>query len=83
MELVRPDNTVGNTTETQIRSGVLHGYEAMIEGMTDRLLRDAGLENATLVATGGCINLIRLSPRFRLEPDLTLKGLHRYGQLNG
>ena len=83
VELVRPDNTVGNTTETQIRSGVLHGYEAMIEGMTDRLLRDAGLENATLVATGGCINLIRLSPRFRLEPDLTLTGLHRYGQLNG
>ncbi len=83
VELVRPDNSVGNTTETQIRSGVLQGYEAMIEGMADRLLRDAGLESATLIATGGCTNLIKLSSRFRIEPDLTLIGLHRYGQLNG
>lgn len=83
VELIRPDNSVGNTTETQIRSGVLQGYEAMIEGMADRLLRDAGMEKATLIATGGCTNLIKLSSRFRIEPDLTLIGLHRYGQLNG
>lgn len=83
VELTRPDNAVGNTTETQIQSGVLQGYEALIEGMTDRLLADAGLENATLIATGGCTRLLRLSPRFRLEPDLTLLGLFRYGQSNG
>jgi type III pantothenate kinase len=83
VELVRPQRIVGNTTETQLRSGVLHGYEALIEGMTDRLLRDADFEDATLFATGGCTNLISLSPRFHVEPDLTLKGLHRFGQLNG
>lgn len=83
VELIRPDNAVGNTTETQIQSGVLQGYEALIEGMADRLLADAGLENATLIATGGCVRLIRLSERFRQEPDLTLLGLFRYGQLNG
>lgn len=82
VELVRPDNAVGNTTETQIQSGVLQGYEALIEGMADRLLRDAGLEGATLIATGGCTRLIRLSDRFRLEPELTLLGLFRYGQSN-
>lgn len=82
VELIRPDNAVGNTTETQIQSGVLQGYEALIEGMADRLLRDAGFAQATLVATGGCSRLIRLSERFRLEPDLTLLGLFRYGQLN-
>jgi type III pantothenate kinase len=83
VELKRPHSTVGNTTETQIQSGVLCGYEALIEGMADRLLADSGLAGATLIATGGCTRLIRLSPRFRLEPDLTLLGLHRYGQLNG
>ena len=61
----------------------MQGYEALIEGMADRLLRDAGFANATLLATGGCINLIELSGRFRREPDLTLLGLFRYGQLNG
>lgn len=83
VELTRPDNAVGNTTELQIQSGVLQGYEALIEGMADRLLRDAGFAQATLIATGGCTRLIRLSPRFRMEPDLTLLGLFRYGQLNG
>ena len=83
VELTRPDNAVGNTTELQIQSGVLQGYEALIEGMADRLLRDAGFDHATLIATGGCTRLIRLSDRFRMEPDLTLLGLFRYGQLNG
>lgn len=83
VELTRPENAVGNTTELQIQSGVLQGYEALIEGMADRLLRDAGFAGASLIATGGCTRLIRLSERFRLEPDLTLLGLFRYGQLNG
>lgn len=83
VELTRPENAVGNTTELQIQSGVLQGYEALIEGMADRLLRDAGFAQASLIATGGCTRLIRLSPRFRMEPDLTLLGLFRYGQLNG
>ena len=83
VELTRPENAVGNTTELQIQSGVLQGYEALIEGMTDRLLRDAGFAEATLIATGGCTRLIRLSERFRIEPDLTLLGLFRYGQTNG
>lgn len=83
VDLVRPGRAVGNTTETQIRSGVLIGYEALIEGLADRLLADAGFEGATLFATGGCSRLVSLSPRFRLEYDLTLLGLLRYGQLNG
>lgn len=83
VELARPARTLGNTTELQLQSGVLHGYEALIEGLVDRLLADAGFADATLLATGGCINLIRLSPRFRIEPDLTLLGLFRYGELNG
>lgn len=82
IDLKRPATALGNTTETQLQSGVLLGYEALIEGLADRLLADAGFTEATLVATGGCINLIKLSPRFRVEPDLTLFGLFRYGQLN-
>lgn len=83
VDLVRPDRTLGNTTETQIRSGVLIGYEALVEGLADRLIADAGFEGVTLFATGGCSRLLALSDRFRIEYDLTLIGLHRYGQLNG
>lgn len=33
VKLRRPDSTVGNTTEAQLQSGVLQGYEALIEGL--------------------------------------------------
>lgn len=88
VELRRPESTIGNTTETQIQSGILQGYETLIEGMTDRLLRDwkkhmnaSTLNAPTLFATGGCIQHLKLSSRFRIEPDLTLLGLMRYGLL--
>ena len=59
----------------------------MIEGMADRLIADARsagskLGAPTLFATGGCVQMLGLSSRFKIEPDLTLKGLVRYGQLN-
>jgi len=87
VELKRPDSTVGNTTETQLTSGMIHGYEALLEGLTDRLLADAGRDHAgrfnspTLIATGGCTRTLKLTERFRLDPDLTLAGLLRYGEL--
>ncbi len=87
VELNQPKTSIGNTTETQLQSGVLLGYEALIEGLTDRLIRDArqsrpGFESATLIGTGGCLNGLKLSSRFKIVPDLTLYGLLRYGQLN-
>jgi len=86
VDLIAPTSSIGNTTETQLQSGVLLGYEALIEGLTDRLLDDAsrmgGFDHPTLYATGGCMRMLKLSARFRVEPDLTLLGLLRYGQLN-
>lgn len=84
VELKRPASLVGNTTETQIQSGVLGGYEFLIEGLSDRLIADAGpsFGTPTLVATGGIMNLLKLNPRFKIIPDLTLIGLKRYAELN-
>jgi type III pantothenate kinase len=86
VELLQPPSSLGRDTETQLRSGVLLGTEALIEGLTDRLIADARtqtrFESPTLIATGGCIHGLKLSSRFRWEPDLTLIGLLRYGQLN-
>lgn len=88
VEMVHPTSVLGNTTETQLQSGVLFGYEALIEGMTNSLIQEAKNKYSksfsqapTLFATGGCINLLKLSSRFRIEPDLTLIGLMEYGRL--
>ncbi len=84
VELDHPESAIGNTTETQLRSGVLLGYESLIEGLTDRLIAEAGSEfrNARFFATGGCVNHLKLSQRFEIETDLTLKGLLSYGEKN-
>lgn len=88
VEMVHPKSVLGDTTETQLQSGVLFGYEALIEGMTSSLIEEARkkysktfTQTPTLFATGGCINLLKLSSRFRTEPDLTLIGLMEYGRL--
>jgi type III pantothenate kinase len=86
VQLNRPLSSLGDTTETQLQSGVLLGYEALIEGLCDRLVADAAtrghFQSPKLIATGGIVNLLRLSRRFHVEPNLTLEGLMRYGQLS-
>jgi type III pantothenate kinase len=82
VELNRPDSSIGNTTELQLQSGLLHGTEAMIEGLSDRLIGDAGpgFSSARRVITGGCGNFLKLSPAYEFLPDLTLEGLIHYGR---
>lgn len=81
--LQRPAQAIGRTTEAQLQSGLFQAYEALIEGMASRVLAEAGpaFEGAPILATGGCLNGLALGPRFRVEPNLTLLGLIRYGQL--
>ncbi|MBI5139127.1 type III pantothenate kinase [Candidatus Nomurabacteria bacterium] len=87
VELLRPSSSIGNTTETQLQSGVLMSHEAMLEGMTNLLLEDwkklspHSFKIPTFFATGGCMHLLKLSEKFHIEPDLTLRGLCRYGIL--
>ncbi len=85
VKLDRPRAAIGDTTESQLQSGVLQGTEALLESFTDRLLAEAAkrpsFQSPTLFATGGCLAGLKLSDRFWVEPELTLKGLLRYGQL--
>lgn len=78
VEWQRPSLALGNTTETQLQSGIFQGHEALIAGMASRLLRDAGPEfkSAKLILTGGCGHLLELQESgFEFIPTLTLEGL--------
>ncbi len=76
----RPAQALGNTTETQLQSGIVHAHEALIEGMTARLMAEAAIPQARLLLTGGCANYIRPAG-FEFIPTLTLEGLVRIGLL--
>jgi type III pantothenate kinase len=81
VDLVRPASSLGNTTELQLQSGLIHGTEALIEGLSQRLLQEAGLDyqSTKKIITGGCGHFLKLPHDFDFVPELTLEGLLHYG----
>lgn len=66
---------VGNSTETSMRSGVLNGMEAEIQGMMDRYSRE--YPDLTFFVTGGNAGIFEFHSKNNIFADenLTLKGL--------
>ena len=75
VELVRPRSVIGRSTVESIQSGVLYGFAAQVDGVTQRILEELG--PARVIATGGLAGLI--APHTNtvdvVEPWLTLHGL--------
>jgi type III pantothenate kinase len=67
---------IGRNTADQLRSGLVVGHLAMLEGMIERTRAELGA-NAPVILTGGLAPLfVGSSPLFdHYEPDLTLNGL--------
>ena len=79
IDLKKHSPVVGYDTETAIRSGVLHGFAAMADGMVAKILEERQAPRPwTVVATGG--NSQYLTGRAQLithnRPRLTMEGLH-------
>ncbi|RTI57175.1 pantothenate kinase [Thermus scotoductus] len=77
IDLVPPTQMVGKNTLDALRSGLVLGYAALVEGMVRRFKEEAG--EALVIATGGFAETLRdLCPSFDVvDEDLTLKGLLR------
>ena len=75
VELVKPRQVIGTSTEAAIQSGTLYGTAALVDGMVARM--EAELGEATVVATGGLSNLVAPLTRSvqHSDPWLTLRGL--------
>lgn len=76
ISLEAPKRTIGKNTVDCMRSGVIHGNAACIDGMVDRIEEELS-QPATLVATGGLAKVI--TPHCKrdiiVDDDLLLKGL--------
>lgn len=75
VELVRPRSAIGRSTAESIRSGVLYGFAAQVDGVVERIIDELG--EATVIATGGLAGLIAPHTKHvqHVEPWLTLHGL--------
>lgn len=73
----RPKKVIGKNTVDCMRSGIMYGTAAMLDGMLDRVEEELGY-STTVVATGGMAQFIAPLCRreMTLEKDLLLKGLN-------
>ena len=77
ISLDKPRHVIGKNTVDCMRSGMMYGTAAMIDGLVDRIEEELG-HSSTLIATGGMAQFI--TPLCKhpiiLEKDLLLKGLN-------
>jgi type III pantothenate kinase len=83
VDLVEPRTLIGKTTVDAIRSGVLFGFAAMVDGIVGRLREQLGAETKT-VATGGLAPLVvpYCDAIDGVDDQLTLTGLRLIWERN-
>ncbi len=71
-----PSTVIGKDTIESIKSGIIYGNAAMVDGMVERMSKEMG-ETPKILATGGLAPLIsELSNTIeKVEQSLTLEGL--------
>lgn len=77
ISLDKPKQVIGKNTVDCMRSGMMYGTAAMIDGIVERIEEELG-HSSTLVATGGIAQFITplCKHEIHLEKDLLLKGLN-------
>ena len=77
ISLDKPKKVIGKNTVDCMRSGMMYGTAAMIDGLVERMEAELGYQT-TLVATGGMAQFIAplCKREIVLEKDLLLKGLN-------
>ena len=83
VDLTLPKHVVGTNTDDVIRSGIIYGEVARIDGLVRMIFDELGYE-APVIATGGLSGVIsELSQMVtRREPRLTLHGLRLIHERN-
>ncbi|MBR4703244.1 MAG: type III pantothenate kinase [Oscillospiraceae bacterium] len=83
ISLDRPGKVVAKNTVACMRSGIMYGTAAMLDGMIDLIGQELGHES-TVIATGGLAQFIIPLCRHEilLEKDLLLRGLYTLYKMN-
>jgi len=77
ISLDKPKHIIGKNTVDCMRSGMMYGTAASIDGLVDRIEEELG-HKSTLIATGGMAQFVTPLCRHKiiLEKELLLKGLN-------
>ena len=77
-----PAHALGDSTETALQSGLVIGAAAQAEGLVARIKHELGIEDATVVGTGGLARTVGVATDLfdAIDPDLTLRGIREIWQ---
>lgn len=77
ISLDQPKKVIGKNTVDCMRSGMMYGTAAMLDGLIDRIAEELGHES-TIIATGGLAQFVipLCKHKIILEKELLLKGLN-------
>ncbi len=83
IELSRPEKIIGTNTVSAMRSGLVFGHAAMVEGIIKRIQKELDCD-ITVVATGGLSSVIARETDAVdiINADLTLTGLKLVYRMN-
>ena len=83
ISLDKPGKVVAKNTVACMRSGIMYGTAAMLDGMIDLIGQELGHES-TIIATGGLAQFVIPLCRHEilLEKDLLLRGLYTLYKMN-
>lgn len=59
----QPDDVIGNSTVNSIRSGIYYGYVGLVDGIIERMKKDAGYD-VSVIATGGYAQIISRESKY-------------------
>ncbi len=84
ISVAAPKRVIGKNTGDSMRSGILYGHAAMLDGMVERIKEEMKESQVTVVATGGLAATVMPYCRTQMEyrPDLTLTGLYQIARKN-
>lgn len=77
VKLSKPEGLIGRDTKNSILSGIVHGFQGVVDNLVDRLKKEMGKETI-VIGTGGGINFLgNYYKKFDIiDKDLTLKGIN-------
>ncbi|HIJ56250.1 MAG TPA: type III pantothenate kinase [Deltaproteobacteria bacterium] len=81
VEFTPPKSVIGKSTDSSMKSGIIYGYGALVDGMVQRIKTELGT-NPKVIATGGLAKVMQAVSETieSIEPNLTLEGLRILGE---